>query len=64
MPEPVRELRRQLGFDYGKFDFAISEQGPIVYDVNRTVGLAIDPRNPFRFEIAANLEKGIDRYLD
>ncbi len=31
VPEPVRELRRQLGFDYGSFDFAISEQGPVVF---------------------------------
>lgn len=36
VPEPIREARRQLGFDYGKFDFVIHEGRPILLDANST----------------------------
>lgn len=38
VPEAIREVRDRMGFDYGKFDFAIHEGEPVLYDVNRTPG--------------------------
>jgi hypothetical protein len=35
-PEAVRARRRELGFDYGKFDFVVHEGEAIVFDVNAT----------------------------
>ena len=39
VPEPIKAVRRRLGFDYGKFDFGIVDGEPLLYDVNRTPGL-------------------------
>lgn len=36
VPEFLREERKRLGFDYGKFDFAIGPEGPVLYDTNRS----------------------------
>ena len=36
VPEELRRQRERLGFDYGKFDFAIGPQGPVLFDANRT----------------------------
>jgi hypothetical protein len=36
VPDLLREERKRLGFDYGKFDFAIGPDGPVLYDANRT----------------------------
>ncbi len=38
VPDEIRAERRRLGFDYGKFDFAITPGGPVLYDANRTPG--------------------------
>jgi len=38
VPDEIRAERRRLGFDYGKFDFAIGPEGPVLYDANRTPG--------------------------
>lgn len=40
-PEPeLMALRERLGFDYGKFDYVVSEGRPILLDANKTVGCA------------------------
>lgn len=36
VPAEIRRERARLGFDYGKFDFAIGPAGPVLFDVNRT----------------------------
>lgn len=36
IPDEIRAERDRLGFDYGKFDFAIGPEGPVLYDANRT----------------------------
>jgi hypothetical protein len=36
VPDELRALRRELGFDFGKFDFAIVDGRPVLYDANRT----------------------------
>lgn len=36
VPEDLRARRRELGFDFGKFDFAIVDGRAVLYDANRT----------------------------
>jgi hypothetical protein len=43
VPEALRALRSKLGFDYGKFDYAIIHGEVILYDANRTPGAMSDP---------------------
>jgi hypothetical protein len=40
VPAQLRAERERLNFDYGKFDFVMHDGVPIVFDVNRTPGLA------------------------
>ena len=40
VPEDLLELRRRLGFDYGKFDYTVHDGRVVVLDLNRT------PANP------------------
>lgn len=62
VPDAIRAERERLGFDYGKFDFAIPEEGPVLFDANRT------PGNPRTIQDmvdagAANLADGLERLL-
>jgi len=36
VPEALRALRTKLQFDYGKFDYALVNGQPVLYDANRT----------------------------
>lgn len=36
VPPQMRDIRRQLGFDFGKFDFVMHDTGPILLDANKT----------------------------
>ena len=36
VPEELRAIRRELGFDYGKFDYGLVDGRPVLYDANRT----------------------------
>lgn len=47
VPESIREIRANMGFDYGKFDFAMVEGEAVLYDVNRTPG---GPKSAFKRE--------------
>lgn len=38
VPQELRELRRRLGFDYGKFDFVVHDGQPVLLDANKTLG--------------------------
>ena len=38
VPEELREERRRLGFDFGKFDYVVHEGEPVLLDANRTPG--------------------------
>lgn len=38
VPDELRDIRKTLGFDYGKFDYAMIDGRPVLYDVNRTPG--------------------------
>jgi len=43
VPEQLRAIRRELGFEYGKFDFGIVDGEVVLYDTNRTPGANRDP---------------------
>lgn len=36
VPQQLRELREELGFDFGKFDYGMVDGEPVLYDVNTT----------------------------
>jgi hypothetical protein len=36
VPDELRDARKRLGFDYGKFDFVVHEGRPILFDANFT----------------------------
>ena len=38
VPDSVERIRRERGFDYGKFDFVVHGDDAVVFDVNRTPG--------------------------
>jgi hypothetical protein len=40
VPEDLRRMRRDLRFDFGKFDFAVVDGRTVLYDANRTPSLA------------------------
>lgn len=61
VPEELRAIRREMGFDYGKFDYGIVDGEVVLYDVNRTPGAAADPR--FHDETVSALAPGIRDYL-
>jgi hypothetical protein len=56
VPEELREKRRSLGFDYGKFDFVIHNGRAILIDANRT---PISPN-----EMWKRHEEGSAQYAD
>ncbi len=43
VPDELRQTRRELGFDFGKFDYALVEGRVILYDANRTPTLGNFP---------------------
>ena len=44
VPDELRRVREEMGFDYGKFDYGIVDGEVVLYDVNRTPGAMADPR--------------------
>lgn len=36
VPEEIRQMREELGFDFGKFDFGFVDGKAVLYDANRT----------------------------
>ena len=61
IPDELRAMRARLGFDYGKFDYAIVNGQVVLYDVNRTPGASSDPRNHQR--TLAVLPEGLYDFL-
>lgn len=43
VPDVLRRIRQELGFDYGKFDYGIADGEVVLYDVNRTPGADANP---------------------
>lgn len=63
VPAELREVRRQLGFDYGKFDYVMREGKAVLFDTNRTPTYNPNSKAGSPSEILQNLAKGIDTYI-
>jgi hypothetical protein len=65
LPPSLRETRKRLGFDYGKFDFGLVDGEVVLYDVNRTPGF---PRtadeSPMIGQAIQMLSRGLDSFVD
>jgi len=61
VPEELRQVRKKLGFDFGKFDYAINDGNVILFDVNRTVTYGHAKSNITSLA-AQTLAPGIDFY--
>ena len=63
VPDELRRRRREMGFDFGKFDYGIVDGGRVVlYDVNRTPTLGAFPREQYLPRLR-HLAEGIRAYL-
>lgn len=54
-PEALKALRRELGFDYGKFDYVEHGGRPILLDANRTPVYRGDPDAPHIVRLARGI---------
>lgn len=61
IPDELRTIRREMGFEYGKFDYGIVDGEVVLYDVNRTPGATADPQ--FHAETVSALASGIRDYV-
>lgn len=61
VPQPLRELRQRLGVDFGKFDYVMIDDKPILLDVNKTPTVATG--NSSAGNRLAYLAKGLDYFL-
>jgi hypothetical protein len=62
VPESLRTLRTKLGFDYGKFDYAVVDGEVILYDANRTPTIAPNALNKGKV-LAEELADGLNQFL-
>jgi hypothetical protein len=62
VPEELRQMRRDLKFDFGKFDYAIVDGRPILFDASRTPTIGDFPRDRY-LPIAQILADGIGAFL-
>jgi hypothetical protein len=62
IPDEIRQMRKDLGFDFGKFDYAIVDGKVVLYDVNRTPNLGTLPKEQYLPNIRL-LAEGIRVYL-
>ena len=64
VPPELHAWREELGFDYGKFDYVMRDDGPILIDANRTPGAPSGHReNPEIGRSMDLLASGIDDFL-
>lgn len=59
VPEELWRLRREMNFDFGKFDFVMHEGRAFLLDANKTPSYSGEPRS----ERLADLAKGIEAFL-
>lgn len=62
VPEDLRLLRREMGFDYGKFDYAVVDGRVVLYDANRTPSLGAFSREHMS-QLLEQLAGGIHSYV-
>ena len=64
VPEELRETRKTLGFEYGKFDYVMHDGKPVLFDINKTPGTASNMKNrPGVNEIIREFSRGIDYFI-
>jgi len=64
VPDELKVWRKQLGFDYGKFDYVVRDDGPILIDANRTPGAPSDYATNAEVATGMNLlARGIENFL-
>lgn len=63
LPPALRETRRRLGFDYGKFDFGMVDGAVALYDVNRTPGFPpVAGESPMIEQAIQMLSQGLEAF--
>lgn len=62
VPEQLRQIRHAMGFDFGKFDYAIVDGQMVLYDTNRTPTLGAISREQY-LPRARHLAKGLKAYI-
>ena len=55
VPDSLRETRRALGFDFGKFDYVMVDGQAILLDANKTPTIAGTSRTPNLLRLAKGL---------
>jgi hypothetical protein len=58
----LREQRRRLGFDFGKFDFVMHQGRAVLVDANRTPG-SIRGMSPELAKGTLNLVEGLEAFI-
>lgn len=62
VPAALRQMRRDLKFDFGKFDYTMVDNRPVLFDANRTPMIGNFPRDRY-LPIARSLADGIGAFL-
>jgi hypothetical protein len=62
VPEELRKIRAELGFDFGKFDYAIVNGKPVLYDINRTPNFGTIRQELFSESRIEAFARGIDAF--
>jgi len=62
VPDAIRAIRRQLGFDYGKFDYVVHDGEIVLLDANRTPAVSRNPDEQRRQ--GSLLAPGLEAFLD
>jgi hypothetical protein len=55
-PDELMDLRRRLGFDFGKFDYVVHDGRAIVLDVNKTPSFVGDLSSPRLIDLSHGIE--------
>lgn len=64
VPDDLREMRRALGFDYGKFDYAIVDGETILFDANSTpTSKLTNSLSPLLVSAIDNLAQGLYTFI-
>jgi hypothetical protein len=62
-PAELVAQRREMGFDYGKFDYVLFDGQAVLLDANRTTTYNVASKAGAPSEILAELARGIDAFL-
>lgn len=62
LPDELRQRRKELGFDFGKFDYGIVDGQVVLYDTNHTPSLGAFSRESMKDRLQ-HLAAGLDSFL-